>query len=110
MTSPAIAAAKARARQVREDDARRTKALRLFTAARSARDGEGFTGDEVAAFVDGQWELLEAAAGTRPASDTTRQLVVSMLRNQQRIDRRLAGDAVFAKLRGEDDGLFDGLS
>lgn len=104
-------AARAQARSVYEQDARQRKALALADAARSARDGAGFTGDEVAGFTDEQWALLEQAAGTRPASTATRALVVSIIRNAARRDREHTADEVFAKLRrGTGIDPFDGLT
>lgn len=55
---------------------RAAKVLSLTMQARTARDGRGFTAEEMAGFSDHEWELLAEAAGCNPPSRVTREMVV----------------------------------
>lgn len=106
-----------------EAEARTRKAMALTTAALAARDGEGFTPEDVEAFTDDQWAELAEIAGVRPPSEVTKALVVQSMRVRLQVTRRIeegaaaerdaegrTADDVFAKLaRGSVDDLFSGL-
>ncbi len=65
-----------------EELARAEKVTKLAMQARAARDGRGFSADELEAFTWQQWQLLADAAGCRPpGSDDTVQGVVAAVRH-----------------------------
>lgn len=91
-----------------EAEARRVKATRL--AGLVSVIDPACTADDVAGWDDDTWQRLETAAGTRPASPATRQLVVSMMRTAERVARDRIADSAFAELRtGTPVDPFDGL-
>jgi hypothetical protein len=65
-----------------EAAARSAKVTALALQARTARDGHGFTADELGKFTWQQWQLLAEAAGVNPpGSDETVQGVVAAVRH-----------------------------
>lgn len=68
-----------------EEEARRVKVGRLIDMLDEARDGQGYTAAEIAAFTEGQWDLLADAycdrhhITQRGISDETRSRVLDVV-------------------------------
>lgn len=68
-----------------EAEARARKVIALtFALSKAKSDGTHWTGDEVEAFTDAEWELLCWHVGKPPASEITRRMVVSTVRAADR--------------------------
>ncbi len=73
---------------IHEKMARERKVLRLLDALGKARDGAGFTADEIEAFTDAQWAMAEEIASVHHFSVESRALAVASQRVREADARR----------------------